>query len=509
MSDRISCGIARDLMPLVIDDACGEESRQAVEAHIAGCAECAKVYEAMKVEIPKPAADEQENAHFTQSMKKTRRKTRWIKILCAVLAMILLVTIGYYAANPGSLFSEYTTVPVSWIHNAHLVRTTDGHALLQFTPDQRYKRYKGNQWSRVDMSDARQLADMTLRFRYPKLAKLLKKEGHHPLLAACDIYRPAAIDQLQVVGERAGVKVFEMGQTDPVEIAAKAVRFAKDNNHDVVILDTAGRLHIDEKLMDELKNIKAETNPDEIMLVVDAMTGQDAVNVAKAFDEALGITGVLMSKLDSDTRGGAALSVLSVTGKPIKYVGMGEKLDDFEQFHPDRMASRILGMGDVLSLIEKAEDVYSKQEAERLAQKLQQSKFDMNDLLAQMRQIQKMGDLKKIVSMLPGVSGKLDELDIDEKAFGRVEAMITSMTPAERAKPSIINPSRKKRIAKGSGTQVQDVNRLRKQFEQMQQMMKKIGKGGKGLFGRRKMPKLDPSMLEGIGGFPGGGFPKR
>ena len=342
-----------------------------------------------------------------------------------------------------------------------------------------------------------------------KLAKLLKKEGHHPLLAACDIYRPAAIDQLQVVGERAGVKVFEMGQTDPVEIAAKAVRFAKDNNHDVVILDTAGRLHIDEKLMDELKNIKAETNPDEIMLVVDAMTGQDAVNVAKAFDEALGITGVLMSKLDSDTRGGAALSVLSVTGKPIKYVGMGEKLDDFEQFHPDRMASRILGMGDVLSLIEKAEDVYSKQEAERLAQKLQQSKFDMNDLLAQMRQIQKMGDLKKIVSMLPGVSGKLDELDIDEKAFGRVEAMITSMTPAERAKPSIINPSRKKRIAKGSGTQVQDVNRLRKQFEQMQQMMKKIGKGGKGLFGRRKMPKLDPSMLEGIGGFPGGGFPKR
>ena len=342
-----------------------------------------------------------------------------------------------------------------------------------------------------------------------KLAKLLKKEGHHPLLAACDIYRPAAIDQLQVVGERAGVKVFEMGQTDPVEIAAKAVRFAKDNNHDVVILDTAGRLHIDEKLMDELKNIKAETNPDEIMLVVDAMTGQDAVNVAKAFDEALGITGVLMSKLDSDTRGGAALSVLSVTGKPIKYVGMGEKLDDFEQFHPDRMASRILGMGDVLSLIEKAEDVYSKQEAERLAQKLQQSKFDMNDLLAQMRQIQKMGDLKKIVSMLPGVSGKLDELDIDEKAFGRVEAMITSMTPAERAKPSIINPSRKKRIAKGSGTQVQDVNRLRKQFEQMQQMMKKIGKGGKGLFGRRKMPKLDPSMLEGMGGFPGGGFPKR
>ena len=344
-----------------------------------------------------------------------------------------------------------------------------------------------------------------------KLAKLLKKEGHHPLLAACDIYRPAAIDQLKVVGERAGVRVFELGQIDPVEIAAKAVRYAKDNNHDVVILDTAVRLHIDEKLMDELKNIKAETSPDEIMLVVDAMTGQDAVNVAKAFDEALGITSVLMSKLDSDTRGGAALSVLSVTGKPIKYVGMGEKLDDFEQFHPDRMASRILGMGDVLSLIEKAEDVYSKQEAERLAQKLQQSKFDMDDLLQQLRQIQKMGDLKKIVGMLPGVSGKLDDLEIDDKAFGRVEAMITSMTPAERAKPSIINPSRKKRIAKGSGTQVQDVNRLLKQFEQMQQMMKKLGKGGgKGLFGRRRMPRLDPSMLDAMGGMGGGkGFPKK
>ncbi|MBR4200209.1 MAG: signal recognition particle protein [Oscillospiraceae bacterium] len=337
-----------------------------------------------------------------------------------------------------------------------------------------------------------------------KLAKLLKKEGRHPLLVACDVYRPAAIDQLKVVGGKADVTVFEMGQIDPVDIAVQGVKYAKDHNHDVVILDTAGRLHIDEKLMDELKNIKEKTEPDEIMLVVDAMTGQDAVNVAKAFDDALGITSVLMSKLDSDTRGGAALSVLSVTGKPIKYVGMGEKLDDFEQFHPDRMASRILGMGDVLSLIEKAEDVYSKQEAERLTQKLQKNKFDMNDLLNQMRQIQKMGDLKKIVGMLPGVGNKLDELDIDDKAFSRVEAMITSMTPAERAKPSIINPSRKKRIAKGSGTQVQDINRLLKQFEQMQQMMKKLGGAGgkKGLFGRRKMPKLDPKMLEGMGGFP-------
>ncbi|MBR5371839.1 MAG: signal recognition particle protein [Oscillospiraceae bacterium] len=338
-----------------------------------------------------------------------------------------------------------------------------------------------------------------------KLAKMLRKEGHHPLLVACDIYRPAAIDQLQVVGERAGCKVFSLGQIDPVEIAKQGVRYAKDNNHDIVILDTAGRLHIDEKLMDELKNVKAETEPNEIMLVVDAMTGQDAVNVAKAFDEALGITGVLMSKLDSDTRGGAALSVLSVTGKPIKFVGMGEKLDEFEQFHPDRMASRILGMGDVLSLIEKAEDVYSKQEAERLSQKLTKSQFDMNDLLAQLKQIQKMGDLKKIVSMLPGVGSKLDQLDLDDKAFKRVEAMITSMTPAERAKPSIINPPRKRRIAKGSGMQVQDVNRLLKQFEQMQDMMKKLGgMGKKGLFGRRKMPKMDPAMLDGMTppGFP-------
>ena len=337
-----------------------------------------------------------------------------------------------------------------------------------------------------------------------KLAKLLKKEGHHPLLVACDVYRPAAIDQLKVVGGQAEVSVFELGQIDPVEIAVQGVKYAKDHNHDIVILDTAGRLHIDEKLMDELKNIKAETNPDEIMLVVDAMTGQDAVNVAKAFDDALGITGVLMSKLDSDTRGGAALSVLSVTGKPIKYVGMGEKLDDFEQFHPDRMASRILGMGDVLSLIEKAEDVYTKQEAERLTQKLQKSQFDMDDLLEQLRQIKKMGDLRKIVGMLPGVGNKLDELDIDDSAFGKVEAMITSMTPAERAKPSIINPSRKRRIAAGSGTQVQDVNRLLKQFDQMQQMMKKLGggTGKKGLFGRRKMPKIDPKMLDGMGGFP-------
>ena len=313
-----------------------------------------------------------------------------------------------------------------------------------------------------------------------KLAKLLKKEGHRPLLAACDIYRPAAINQLQVVGAKADVKVFEMGQTDPVEIAKKALAYAKDYGHDILIIDTAGRLHIDEALMDELVNIKAETHPDEIMLVVDAMTGQDAVNVAKAFDDAVGITGVLMSKLDSDTRGGAALSVLSVTGKPIKFVGMGEKLDDFEQFHPERMASRILGMGDVLTLIEKAENVMSQKDAEKLTKKFKENKFDMDDLLDQMKQIKRMGSMKSILGMLPGVGDKIKDADIDESQLGRIEAMITSMTKAERAKPSIINPSRKKRIANGSGTKVEDVNRLLKQFDQMQTMMKKFtGKTGK------------------------------
>lgn len=313
-----------------------------------------------------------------------------------------------------------------------------------------------------------------------KLAKLLKKEGHRPLLAACDIYRPAAINQLQVVGAKADVKVFEMGQTDPVEIAKKALAYAKDYGHDILIIDTAGRLHIDEALMDELVNIKEETKPDEIMLVVDAMTGQDAVNVAKAFDDAVGITGVLMSKLDSDTRGGAALSVLSVTGKPIKFVGMGEKLDDFEQFHPERMASRILGMGDVLTLIERAENVMSQKDAEKLTKKFKENKFDMDDLLDQMKQIKRMGSMKSILGMLPGVGDKLKDADIDDSQLNRIEAMITSMTKAERAKPSIINPSRKKRIANGSGTKVEEVNRLLKQFDQMQKMMKQFtGKSGK------------------------------
>ena len=349
-----------------------------------------------------------------------------------------------------------------------------------------------------------------------KLAKMLKKEGHYPLLVACDIYRPAAIHQLQVVGERAGVKVFEMGQISPMIIAKEAMKFAKDHGHDVVILDTAGRLHIDLELMGELKQLKELTHPDEIMLVVDAMTGQDAVNVAKAFDDALGIDSVLMSKLDSDTRGGAALSVLAVTGKPIKYVGMGEKLDDFEPFHPERMASRILGMGDVLTLIEKAESTVNEKDARKLAQKLEENKFDMNDLLDQLRQIQKMGSLKSIIGMLPGVGDKMKDVDLDDRQFVRIEAMITSMTKAERAKPSIINPSRKRRIAAGSGTKVEEINRLLKQFEQMQKMMKQFGsKGGK--LGRRARKQLAGMNLEqlqnsipgNIPGVPPGLMPKK
>jgi len=311
-----------------------------------------------------------------------------------------------------------------------------------------------------------------------KLARYLKNEGHRPMLAACDIYRPAAIQQLQIVGEKAEVKVFEMGQTNPVTIAEEAVKYAKDYGHDIVILDTAGRLHIDTELMEELQNIKEVTHPDEIMLVVDAMTGQDAVNVAKAFDDALGIHSVLMSKLDSDTRGGAALSVLAVTNKPIKFVGMGEKLDDFEKFHPKRMASRILGMGDMLTLIERAESTIDHKEAERMTKRFQEQKFDMNDLLEQIHQIRKMGSLKSIVSMFPG-GDKVDESALDDRQFDRLEAIILSMTPAEREKPAIINPSRKRRIAKGSGMKVEDINRLLKQFEQMQKMMKQFNNKNK------------------------------
>ncbi|MGN1137463.1 MAG: signal recognition particle protein [Oscillospiraceae bacterium] len=334
-----------------------------------------------------------------------------------------------------------------------------------------------------------------------KLAKYFKDMGKRPLLVACDVYRPAAIDQLGVVAKKADVKVFEMGQINPVTIAKEAVKHAKDHGNDVVILDTAGRLHIDEALMNELKSIKEETLPNEIMLVVDAMTGQDAVNVAKAFDDALGIDSVLMSKLDSDTRGGAALSVLAVTGKPIKFVGTGEKLDDFEPFHPDRMASRILGMGDMLTLIERAQSTFDEQNSQKLAERIKENTFDMNDLLDQMKQIQKMGPIKQIIGMLPGVGHKLDDVDVDDSQVKRIEAIILSMTPAERAKPSIINPPRKRRIAAGSGNSVADVNRLLKQFEEMQKMMKQLGimgKNGKGKKGKLRIP----AGMMGMGGLP-------
>ena len=331
-----------------------------------------------------------------------------------------------------------------------------------------------------------------------KLAKYYKKEGYRPLLVACDVYRPAAIQQLKVVGEQAGVSVFEQGQIDPVKIAENAIKHAKDHGNDLVILDTAGRLHIDEELMNELKRVKASVDPTEILLVVDAMTGQDAVNVASSFDEALGIDGVILTKLDGDTRGGAALSVLAVTGKPVKFAGMGEKLDDIEPFHPDRMASRILGMGDVLTLIEKAQTQVDEKEAMKMAQKIKDNSFDMNDLLEQMRQIKKMGPLKQIMSMLPGVGNQLKDVDVDDKQLYRIEAIITSMTVKEREKPAIINPSRKRRIAAGSGTKVEDGNRLLKQFEQMQKMMKMMG--GKNGKGKRRM--MMPPNMSGMPGMP-------
>ena len=309
-----------------------------------------------------------------------------------------------------------------------------------------------------------------------KLARYFKSSGKRPLLAACDVYRPAAIEQLKIVGEQAGVPVFEMGQGDPVEIARRAVMQARDYGNDILILDTAGRLHIDEELMEELRRIKAEVQPHEILLVLDAMTGQDAVNVAKSFDETLGIDGIVLTKLDGDTRGGAALSVRAVTGKPIKFVGTGEKLDNLEPFYPDRMASRILGMGDVLTLIEKAQSAVDEQKALEMAQKLKEQSFDMNDLLEQMQQLHQMGSLSQVISMFPG-AGKVSDEDAaaGEAQMRRTEAIIQSMTKREREKPSIINPSRKRRIAAGSGTRVEDVNRLLKQFEQMQKMMKMMG----------------------------------
>ena len=325
-----------------------------------------------------------------------------------------------------------------------------------------------------------------------KLAKYFKdKEGCRPLLIACDVYRPAAIEQLQIVGERAGAKVFEKGQGDPVEIAKEGLKYARDHGYDLVIVDTAGRLHIDETLMEELKRIEAAVNPNEILLVVDSMTGQDAVTVADTFNKALPVTGIILTKLDSDTRGGAAISVKQVTGKPIKFSGTGEKLDDIEPFHPGRMASRILGMGDVLTLIEKAQETVDEKEAEKLAKKMAQNAFDMNDLLEQMQQIKKMGSVRSIVSMLPGAAKISDEnIEQGDKQLKVIEAMIQSMTKRERENPSIINPSRKRRIAAGSGTRVEDVNRLLRQFEQMKQMMKKMGAFGKKGKRRMKLPPL-------------------
>lgn len=332
-----------------------------------------------------------------------------------------------------------------------------------------------------------------------KLALMLKNQGHRPLLVACDVYRPAAIKQLQVVGEKAGVPVFEMGQINPVEIAKEAVKEAKDHGYDYVFLDTAGRLHVDEELMNELKNIKSEVHPHEIMLVVDSMTGQDAVNVATSFNEALGIDGLLLTKLDGDTRGGAALSARAVTGKPIKFIGTGEKLEDLDVFHPERMASRILGMGDMLSLIEKAEQELDEKKAKELEEKLRRNKFDLNDLLDQFQQIRKMGSIKDMLGMIPGLNKKVNDVDIDERQFDRMQAIILSMTPKEREKPDIINPSRKKRIAAGCGMQVEDVNRLLSQYRQMQKLFKQMnGKGGSKKH-RRRMP---PMNFNNMGGFP-------
>ncbi len=335
-----------------------------------------------------------------------------------------------------------------------------------------------------------------------KLAKHLIGQNRRPLLVACDVYRPAAIEQLKVVGEKAGAHVFEMGQGDPVKIAKEGIKYARDNGFDVVLLDTAGRLHIDEQLMEELKNIKRETSPNEILLVVDSMLGQDAVNVAESFNGALDITGVILTKLDGDTRGGAALTVLAITGKPIKFAGIGEKLDDIEPFYPDRMASRILGMGDVLTLIDKAKTAIDEKAAAKAMQKMQENKFDLNDLYAQFEQIEKMGSIHSIINMLPGVSGKVKEEDIDEKKMPRTKAIISSMTPREREKPSIIDAKRKRRIAAGSGTRVEDVNQLLRQFEQMQKMMKQMGFTGKGK--KKRMPRF-PMNMGGMGGM--GGFP--
>lgn len=323
-----------------------------------------------------------------------------------------------------------------------------------------------------------------------KLAALIKTQGKRPLLVGCDIYRPAAIEQLTKVGKQVNIPVFSLGiEHNPVDIAKAAMDYARENNFDVVLLDTAGRLHIDETLMDELKFIKKEVKPQEILLVVDAMTGQDAVNVAESFNEALGIDGVVMTKLDGDTRGGAALSVKAVTNKPIKYVGMGEKLSDLEAFHPERMASRILGMGDVLTLIEKAQQTIDEKKAKELEAKFRKAEFNFEDFLDQMHQVKKMGPIKDLLGMIPGMNqAKLGDIEIDDKQLVHVEAIILSMTKQERLNPSLLNVSRKKRIAKGSGCDLQEVNKLIKQFEQMQGMMKQFSGMMKGKKGKFKFP---------------------
>lgn len=324
-----------------------------------------------------------------------------------------------------------------------------------------------------------------------KLANMYKKKGKTPLLVACDVYRPAAVDQLKIVGESVGVPVFSLGtKISPVEIAKAGVEHAKKNGQDLVIIDTAGRLHIDEELMAELVKIKENVRPDEILLVVDAMTGQDAVNVAKSFNDLLDITGVILTKLDGDTRGGAALSVKYITGKPIKFVGVGEKLDAIEPFYPDRMASRILGMGDILSLIEKAEAAYDEKTAKEMEKKMREQTFTLSDFLDQMHQLKKMGNINQLLGMMPGVKpSAVKDAQIDEKQMARTEAIILSMTPAERTNPDLINGSRRKRIAAGSGTTVEDVNKLLRQFDQMKKMMKQFsGPGMRKRFAGMKLP---------------------
>lgn len=330
-----------------------------------------------------------------------------------------------------------------------------------------------------------------------KLALMLKKQGHRPLMMAGDIYRPAAIDQLKILGEKIGVPVFEKGTQKPEITVKEAVAHARDHGNDYLLVDTAGRLHVDEELMAELKRVADAARPDEIMLVVDAMTGQDAVNVAKAFNDLLEIDSVLLTKLDGDTRGGAALSVRAVTGKPIKFVGTGEKLEDLEEFHPGRMASRILGMGDVLSLIEKAEQALDEKKAEEMAQRLSENTFDLNDLMEQFRQIKKMGSLKQVLSMVPGMERELRDVDVDDRALLRTESILYSMTDRERRRPDILNASRKRRIAAGSGVRVEDVNRLLKQYEQMKKMFKQMNSDG------RKKRRSFPGM-PGMPGMPGG-----